>query len=69
MAESKSIPHPYRTRLINNGKAFSRVVLGAFQGGRLSGRDMSHLLGIKINKISKYAEFAGMKISSGKINT
>lgn len=69
MAESKRIPHPYRTKLINNGRAFSRVVLGAFQGGRLSGRDMSHLLGIKINKISKYAEFAGMKISSGRINT
>lgn len=69
IAESKSIPHPYRTRLINNGRAFSRVVLSAFQGGRLSGRDMSHLLGIKINKISKYAEFAGMKISSGRIST
>lgn len=65
LAEAKGGPHPYQTKVINNGISFSRLVLSAYQGGRLSGRDTSSLLGVKIDKISKYAAFANMKISMG----
>ena len=58
-------PHPYLMRVINNGRHFSRVVLGAYQGGRLSGRDTSNILGVKLNAIPKYAKYAGMKLSKG----
>ena len=59
-------PHPYLMRVINNGRYFSRVVLGAYQGGRLSGRDTSNILGVKLNALPKYGSFAGMMISKGR---
>ena len=65
-ALSEGGPHPYLMRVINNGRHFSRVVLGAYQSGRLSGRDTSNILGVKLNALPKYANFAGMKISKGR---
>jgi transcriptional regulator with XRE-family HTH domain len=62
-ASSEGGPHPYLMRVINNGRHFSRVVLGAYQSGRLSGRDTSNILGVKLNAIQKYANYVGMKIS------
>ena len=59
--DTETWANPYLSKVINNGRTFFRIVLGAYQGGKLSGRDMSNLLGIKIDKISKYAEKAGMK--------
>lgn len=63
---SKGGPHPCLMKVINNGRHFSRVVLGAYQGGRLSGRDTSNILGIKLNTLPKYASYAGMKIFKGR---
>ncbi|MHA1289210.1 MAG: ImmA/IrrE family metallo-endopeptidase [Candidatus Thorarchaeota archaeon] len=65
-ASSEGGPHPYLMRVINNGRHFSRVVLGAYQSGRLSGRDTSNILGVKLNALPKYANYAGMKISKGR---
>jgi hypothetical protein len=64
-AKSEGVPHPYLLKVINNGRRFSRVVLGAYQSGRLSGRDTSGILGVKLNAMPKYAKYAGMKLSKG----
>ncbi|OXU15036.1 XRE family transcriptional regulator [Sedimentisphaera salicampi] len=55
-------PHPYLLKVINNGRNFSRTVLAAYQGGNLSGKDTSRILGIKLNKLSKFASYAGVKL-------
>lgn len=67
-AKSDGGPHPYLMKVINNGRHFSRIVLSAYQSGRLSGRDTSNILGVKINAISKFANYAGMKISLGRVS-
>ena len=36
---------------MNNGRSYCKVVIGAYQNGHLSGRDTSHLLGVKLNKL------------------
>jgi Zn-dependent peptidase ImmA (M78 family) len=64
-ATSEGGPHPYLMKVINNGRHFSRVVLGAYQSGRLSGRDTSSILGVKLNAMPKYSKYAGMKLSKG----
>ncbi len=64
-ASSKGGPHMYLMKVINNGRQFSRMVLGAYQSGRLSGRDTSAILGVKVNGLATYASYAGMKYSGG----
>ncbi len=56
----KGGPHPYLMRTINNGRSFSRIVLSAYQEGRISGRDTSDLLRIKLNRIADYADYSGL---------
>ena len=53
-------PSPYLLKLINNGYAFSRVVLSAYQNGDVSGRDTSSLLGVKLDKIGNLVELIGI---------
>lgn len=36
---------------MNNGRSYCKVVISAYQNGHLSGRDTSHLLGVKLNKL------------------
>jgi Zn-dependent peptidase ImmA (M78 family)/transcriptional regulator with XRE-family HTH domain len=55
-------PSPYRLKLMNNGNAFSRVVLSAYESGDVSGRDASSLLGIKLDKIGNLAEMLGVPV-------
>ena len=55
-AEAEGGPSYFRLKLMNNGSAFSRVVLSAYDGGDISGRDASSLLGVKLNKMESYAE-------------
>jgi len=55
-------PSPYRLKLINNGYAFSSLLLSAYQGGDISGRDVSSLLGVKLNKIANFAELIGIPV-------
>ncbi len=62
-----SYPHPYTLKVINNGRSFSRVVLTAYQEGRIGGRDTSDLLKIKLNKLSDYAEHAGLGLQFRRV--
>jgi Zn-dependent peptidase ImmA (M78 family) len=65
--DDNSYPHPYILKVINNGRAFSRVVLTAYQEGRISGRDTSDLLKIKLNKLSDYADHAGLGLQFRRV--
>lgn len=65
-ASNEGFVSPSLMKVINNGHRFSRVVLGAYQSGRLSGRDTSNILGVKLNTLSKYAQYSGVKISKGR---
>ena len=65
--KSEGNPHPYLLKVINNGRSFSRTVLTAYQEGRISGRDTSDLLNIKLNKVSDYAGFAGLGLQFRRI--
>lgn len=58
--ESEGFPGPYVMKLIQNGKEYSRTVLGAFYSGSISARDTSGLLDVKVNNLSKLAEKAGV---------
>lgn len=53
-------PSYYRVLLSKNGKAYSQTVLGAYYSGTISGRETSSLLNIKLNKLSKLADEAGV---------
>jgi len=55
-------PSYYRLKLVNDGYAFTKTVLSAYQSGRLSGRDTSSLLGVKLNKMEKLAALIAMPI-------
>ena len=59
-SQAEGWPSPYRLKLINNGYAFSRVVLSAYQNGDVSGRDTSSLLGVKLDKIGNLVELIGI---------
>ncbi|MCX5647150.1 MAG: ImmA/IrrE family metallo-endopeptidase [Phycisphaerae bacterium] len=61
-AEAEGGPSFYRLKLMNNGNAFSRVVLSAYESGSVSGRDASSLLGIKLDKIGNLAEMLGVPV-------
>ena len=56
-------PSPYLLKLINNGYAFSRVVLSAYQNGGVSGRDTSSLLGVKLDKVGNLVELIGIPVT------
>jgi Zn-dependent peptidase ImmA (M78 family)/transcriptional regulator with XRE-family HTH domain len=60
--EAEGGPSFYRLKLMNDGNAFSRVVLSAYEGGGVSGRDASYLLGIKLDKIGNFAEMLGIPV-------
>jgi len=62
-SQAEGGPSPYLLKLINNGYAFSSVVLGAYQSGDVSGRDASSLLGVKLDKIGNLAELVGIPAS------
>jgi Zn-dependent peptidase ImmA (M78 family) len=47
----------YYTKMITyNGLAFTQTVFGAYSGGKLSGRDASSLLNVKLNNFKKLSE-------------
>jgi Zn-dependent peptidase ImmA (M78 family)/DNA-binding XRE family transcriptional regulator len=54
--EQKGGPGYYIIKSMNNGYSFCKTVIAAYQGGKLSGRDTSHLLGVKLNKLFKVAD-------------
>jgi Zn-dependent peptidase ImmA (M78 family)/DNA-binding XRE family transcriptional regulator len=60
--EAEGGPSFYRLKLMNNGNAFSRAVLSAYESGGVSGRDASSLLGIKLDKIGNLAEMLGVPV-------
>ncbi len=60
--EAEGGPSFYRLKLMNDGNAFSRVVLSAYESGSVSGRDASSLLGIKLDKIANFAEMLGVPV-------
>jgi hypothetical protein len=51
-------------KVLNNGYAFTQTVLSAYYGGDASGREVSALLGAKINHLAKIAEYAGFPTAS-----
>jgi len=53
--KSQGGPSPHLMRVVRNGYSFTALVMGAYQGGRLSGRDTSNLLGAKLNHLTKIA--------------
>ncbi len=59
-SQAEGGPSHYLLKLINNGYAFSRVVLSAYQNGDVSGRDTSSLLGVKLDKIGNLVELIGI---------
>lgn len=62
-SQTEGGPSPYLLKLINNGYAFSSVVLSAYQSGDISGRDTSSLLGVKLDKIGNLAELIGIPVT------
>lgn len=66
LREDEQTPSPYRMRLVANGMQFSRLVLEAYQSGRVSGRDVSSLLGIRLDEIGRYASYARMQVFGGR---
>ncbi len=60
--EAEGGPSFYRLKLMNNGNAFSRVVLSAYESGSVSGRDASSLLGVKLDKMENLAEMLGIPV-------
>jgi hypothetical protein len=48
----------YLNTVVRNGRRFTRMVIGAYGSGRVSGRDASALLGAKINHFGELAAFA-----------
>lgn len=63
--ESDSGPSYYRLKVSRDGYAYTQTVLTAYHGGRVSGREISGLLNIKLNHLGKLAEFAGAGPSRG----
>ncbi|MBI4744865.1 MAG: ImmA/IrrE family metallo-endopeptidase [Actinobacteria bacterium] len=57
-------PTFYTTKAFNNGYSYTQTVIGAFNGGGLSGRDASMLLGVKVNHLAKLALTVGIPRSS-----
>jgi Zn-dependent peptidase ImmA (M78 family) len=55
---SSGFPHPNLLRVLRNGRAYTRTVLSAYQGGAISGEDASHLIGSKIQQFPSLAEFS-----------
>ena len=53
-------PSYYRTMVTQNGLSFTQTVLGAYFGGRITGRTASGLLNVKVNNLSKLAEIAAV---------
>lgn len=52
----KGGPSYYVTKLAKNGYAFTETVLSAYKNDVISGREISDLLGVKINNLVKLAE-------------
>lgn len=42
-------------KAMNNGYSYSKLIIGAYQSGQLSGRNTSNLLGVKLNNLMKIA--------------
>lgn len=57
--EREGGPSYYVTKVSHNGLLYTQTVISAYLGGRISGRDASSLLGVKLNNLSKLAIHAG----------
>ncbi|NLW46304.1 MAG: ImmA/IrrE family metallo-endopeptidase [Firmicutes bacterium] len=55
-------PSFYVTKLSHNGYLYTQTVIGAYLSGKVSGRDASSLLGVKLNHFSKLAAQAGIQL-------
>jgi Zn-dependent peptidase ImmA (M78 family) len=51
-------PSYYIMKVVGNGRTFTQVVISAYENGFIMGRDASSLLGVKLNHLSKLADFA-----------
>lgn len=59
----------YLNMVARNGRFFTRLVIGAYNSARLTGRDASFLLGAKLGHFTKlYAEAGGAFYQSGRIS-
>jgi Zn-dependent peptidase ImmA (M78 family) len=56
----EGFPDPHRIKLMNNGIAFTRIILSAYKSGEISGSETSGLLEIKLNFLPKVARFVGL---------
>jgi len=61
----KGGPDYHIIKLINNGIAFTRIVLSAYKSGEISGSEISGLLEIKLNYLPKVAGFVGLSFPRG----
>jgi Zn-dependent peptidase ImmA (M78 family)/DNA-binding XRE family transcriptional regulator len=56
----EGFPDPHRIKLMNNGMAFTRIVLSAYKSGEILGSETAGLLEIKLNYLPKIADFVGL---------
>lgn len=61
--EKKGGPSYYLTKVSHNGLLYTQTVIGAYMGGRISGRDASSLLSVKLNNLSKLASQAKIPLT------
>ena len=58
--EKEGGPDYHLVKLMNNGLAFTRIVLSAYKSGEISGSETSGLLEIKLNYFPKVTSFVGL---------